>query len=247
MPTHRIDGHTSHSYNSELRSIVDSVVNMGDLVIEQVRHALNAFMTGDTRLAKQVIENDHQINLLELSIDQKCVDILVKRQPAARDLRAIFSIMKAIMDLERIGDQSKRIASAVLRLKEQHPGKKNYFEGIELQEDEFEQINAHVINMLQKSMDAFHDMNAEAALEAAMLDKHIDNSYSEILRQNNQNMLLNCSHFQTILEITWIGRAVERIGDHARNVCEYTIYFVKGLDVRHKSDQEMAELLAKKY
>ncbi|WP_342652020.1 phosphate signaling complex protein PhoU [Vibrio metschnikovii] len=247
MPTHRIDGHTSHSYNSELRSIVDSVVNMGDLVIEQVRHALNAFMTGDIRLAKQVIENDHQINLLELSIDQKCVDILVKRQPAARDLRAIFSIMKAIMDLERIGDQSKRIASAVLRLKEQHPGKKNYFEGIELQEDEFEQINAHVINMLQKSMDAFHDMNAEAALEAAMLDKHIDNSYSEILRQNNQNMLLNCSHFQTILEITWIGRAVERIGDHARNVCEYTIYFVKGLDVRHKTDQEMAELLAKKY
>ncbi|MGL6054489.1 MAG: phosphate signaling complex protein PhoU, partial [Vibrio metschnikovii] len=158
MPTHRIDGHTSHSYNSELRSIVDSVVNMGDLVIEQVRHALNAFMTGDTRLAKQVIENDHQINLLELNIDQKCVDILVKRQPAARDLRAIFSIMKAIMDLERIGDQSKRIANAVLRLKDQHPGKKNYFEGIELQEDEFEQINAHVINMLQKSMDAFHDM-----------------------------------------------------------------------------------------
>ncbi|WP_438876747.1 PhoU domain-containing protein, partial [Bacillus cereus group sp. Bc247] len=90
-----------------------------------------------------------------------------------------------------IGDQSKRIANAVLRLKDQHPGKKNYFEGIELQEDEFEQINAHVINMLQKSMDALHDMNAEAALEAAMLDKHIDNSYSEILRQNNQNMLLN--------------------------------------------------------
>ncbi len=246
MPTHRIDGHTSHSYNSELRSIVDGVVNMGDLVITQVRHALNAFMTGDTTLAKQVIENDHNINLLELAIDQQCIDILVKRQPAARDLRAVFSIMKAIMDLERIGDQSKRIAHAVLRLKEHHPGKKNYFDGIELQEDAFEQINAHVINMLQKSMDAFHNMNAEEALQAAMLDNHIDNSYGEILRQNDKDMLIQGTHYQTILEITWIGRAVERIGDHARNVCEYTIYFVKGLDVRHKKDDEIAELLAKK-
>ena len=244
MTTHGVDGHTSHSYNSEMRSIVDSVVNMGDLVIAQVRDALDAFMTGNSELAKQVIENDHKINLLELAIDQRCIDILVKRQPAARDLRAVFSIMKAIMDLERIGDQSKRIAHAVLRLKEHHPGDKDYFEGIELQQDAFEIINANVINMLQKSMIAFHDLNAHDALEAAMLDKQIDNSYGDILRQNDQDMLVQGTHYQTILEITWIGRAVERIGDHARNVCEYTIYFVTGLDVRHQNDQASAELLA---
>lgn len=247
MATHRIDGHTSHSYNAELRSVIDGVISMGDLVTLQVRQALDAFMQGDSVLAKQVIEQDHSINLLELKIDQQCIDLLVKRQPAARDLRAIFSIMKAIMDLERIGDQSKRIAHAVLRLKEHHSGSKNYFAGIELQQEQFEQINSHVINMLEKSMHAFHDMDADEALKAAMLDKHIDNSYGEILRQNDKHVLSNTSDYQTLLEITSIGRAVERIGDHARNVCEYTIYFVKGLDVRHKTDQEMAELLAKKY
>ncbi|PRQ63268.1 phosphate signaling complex PhoU family protein, partial [Vibrio sp. V01_P9A10T6] len=133
---------------------------------------------------------------------------------------------------------------AVLRLKEHHPGDKDYFDGIELQEDAFETINANVINMLQKSMNAFHDLNAHDALEAAMLDKQIDNSYGNILRQNDKDMLVQGTHYQTILEITWIGRAVERIGDHARNVCEYTIYFVTGLDVRHQNDQAIAELLS---
>uniref|UniRef100_UPI000B9F7D3A PhoU domain-containing protein n=1 Tax=Vibrio sp. V09_P4A23P171 TaxID=1938664 RepID=UPI000B9F7D3A len=130
------------------------------------------------------------------------------------------------------------------RLKEHHPGDKDYFDGIELQEDAFETINANVINMLQKSMNAFHDLNAHDALESAMLDKQIDNSYGDILRQNDKDMLVQGTHYQTILEITWIGRAVERIGDHARNVCEYTIYFVTGLDVRHQKDQAIADLLA---
>lgn len=231
MNKQRIDGHTSQAYDAEMNEIVNDVLLMGEKVTEQVNLALRAFMQMDDTLAKQVIDADKAINDMEVSIDDKCVHVLVKRQPAARDLRAVIAMIKTIKDLERIGDQAKRIARMASKGSSQVMAPKAF--------GEFEQMGLRVNQMLQGAMSAFRQMDADAALQVALLDKQIDNDYEGILRQNMTYMLEDPRNITRIVEMTWVGRAIERIGDHARNVCEHTIYFVKGRDVRHVDDEQL--------
>ena len=231
MNTRMIDGHTSQAYNAEMNEIVNDVLVMGEKVNDQLEKALIAFIQADQALAQQVIEADKSINDMELSIDDKCVQILVKRQPAASDLRAVIAVIKTIKDLERIGDQAKRIARMA--------GNSSAQVLVPNAFSEFEVMGSRVKQMLQGAMNAFRQMDADAALQVALLDKQIDNDYEGILRQNMTYMLEDPRNITRLVEMTWVGRAIERIGDHARNVCEHTIYFVKGRDVRHVDDDQL--------
>ena len=238
MNKQRVDGHTSQAYDAEMNEIVNHVLVMGEKVTQQVELALQAFIQMDSELAKQIIEADKSINDMEVSIDDMCVQVLVKRQPAARDLRAIIAMIKTIKDLERIGDQAKRIARMAGNSSSQIMAPKGF--------SEFEQMGLRVNQMLQGAMTAFRQMDADAALQVALLDKQIDNDYEGILRQNMTYMLEDPRNISRIVEMTWVGRAIERIGDHARNVCEHTIYFVKGRDVRHINDEQLEAVVRNK-
>ncbi|SFX37696.1 phosphate signaling complex protein PhoU [Marinospirillum alkaliphilum] len=236
MSTQRIDGHISQRFDEEMEGIVSDLLAMGELVTEQTESALFAFIRGDVALAQDVISKDTRINELELEIDDHCIQILARRQPAAGDLRAVVAIMKAIKDLERIGDQAKRIARIAVKLADAD-------ERYQKQYGEFELIGSHVISMLQNTLQAFREMDADKALAAALQDKSIDSDYEAILRQNMTYMMEDPRNITRIVEMTWVGRAIERIGDHARNVCEYTIYLVQGLDVRHKDDDQLQAIV----
>ncbi|GAB2579158.1 phosphate signaling complex protein PhoU [Nitrincola alkalisediminis] len=230
MNKQRVDGHTSQAYDAEMNQVVNHVLEMGELVTQQVEKALQAFIHSDSALAQQVVEKDHLVNKMEVDIDNECVQILVRRQPAAGDLRAVIAVIKTIKDVERIGDQAKRIARLALKASEsdQMMAPKEF--------NEFQTMGSRVLEMLRGAMQAFRKMDAEDALSVALLDKQIDNDYEAILRQNMTYMLEDPRNITRIVEMTWAGRAIERIGDHARNICEYTIYFVKGQDVRHQDD-----------
>lgn len=238
MNSQRIGGHTSQRFDTEMRAVVSRVLAMGELVIDQVESAIYAFIRSDVRMAQEVIDRDTRIDALEMEIDDLCVDILARRQPAAGDLRTVVAIMKAIKDLERIGDQSKRIARIAVKLAE-----KGHRQAAAT---EFEGIGSHVISMLQNTLHAFRDMDADKALEAALQDRIIDQEYEAILRSNMNRMVDDPRSISGLVEMSWVGRAIERIGDHARNVCEYTIYLVKGLDVRHKNDDQLQALVRQK-
>lgn len=237
MSPQRIGGHTSQRFDTEMQAIVSQLLAMGELVIDQVESAIYAFIRKDGRMAQEVIGRDTRIDALEMDIEDRCVLILARRQPAAGDLRAVVAIMKAIKDLERIGDQSKRIARIAVKLIES---------GNRQVATEFEGIGSHVISMLQNTLHAFRDMDADKALEAALQDRIIDQDYEVILRNNMTRMAKDPRSISGLVEMSWVGRAIERIGDHARNVCEYTIYLVKGLDVRHKSDDQLQALVRQK-
>lgn len=230
MNKQRVDGHTSQAYDAEMNQVVNHVLEMGELVTQQVEKALQAFIHSDSALAKEVVEKDHLVNRMEVDIDNECVQILVRRQPAAGDLRAVIAVIKTIKDVERIGDQAKRIARLALKASDadQVMAPKEF--------NEFQTMGNRVLEMLRGAMQAFRKMDADDALSVALLDKQIDNDYEAILRQNMTYMLEDPRNITRIVEMTWAGRAIERIGDHARNICEYTIYFVKGQDVRHQDD-----------
>ncbi|WP_417584988.1 phosphate signaling complex protein PhoU [Nitrincola sp.] len=235
MSIQRVDGHTSQAYNAEMNEVVNDVLAMGELVIQQVERALNAFINADATLAQEVISADTSINDMEVEIDDKCVQILVKRQPAAGDLRAVIAVIKTIKDLERIGDQAKRIARMAAKSDNNVLPPKEF--------SEFATMGGHVTQMLHGAMSAFRRMDADEALKVALLDKQVDSDYEAILRQNMTYMLEDPRNITRMVEMTWVGRAIERIGDHARNVCEYTIYFVKGRDVRHTNDEELQAIV----
>ncbi|KAA0873721.1 phosphate signaling complex protein PhoU [Nitrincola tapanii] len=236
MNTSRVDGHTSQAFDADMNEIVNKVLDMGSLVTHQVEKAIYAFIHTDADMARAVISKDDEVNHLEVKIDEHCVQVLVRRQPTAGDLRAVIAAIKTIKDLERIGDQAKRIARSAIKAAEAGAEADRAF-------PEFEMMGTRVVRMLQDAMTAFRNHDAQEALQVALQDKAIDSDYESILRQNMTYMMEDPRNITRIVEMTWVGRAIERIGDHARNVCEYTIYFVKGRDVRHIDDAQIEAIV----
>ncbi|MFN4262187.1 MAG: phosphate signaling complex protein PhoU [Thioalkalivibrionaceae bacterium] len=223
MSQYNLSGHYSQRYDAELERLVNLVLEMGGMVEMQVKDAVRAFTQGDERLAAQVRDNDVRVNSYEVSIDELGVEILAKRQPQAGDLRLVVSVMKTIADLERIGDLSERIAKFTGR---------QAFRGKRSMRD-VELMGELCSNMLHAALNALARMDAKAALEAVKLDQPIDDAYEAIMRQNITFLLEDARNISPFLDMLWTVRALERIGDHARNICEYTIFFVKGRDIRH--------------
>ncbi|RMH14087.1 MAG: phosphate transport system regulatory protein PhoU [Gammaproteobacteria bacterium] len=228
--------HTSRRFNEELEDIRNDVMAMGGLVEKQTAEAIESLLQGDVELADQVIENDYQVNHHEVSIDNKCTQLLARRQPTATDLRFIIAVIKTITDLERIGDQACRVAVSALKLAEmERPA--NHFEEIRHLGDSVEQ-------MLRQSLDAFARFDIQKAALLSEKDEHVDIEYEGIMRQHITYMLENPRSIKRSLQVIWAIRAIERIGDHSQNIGEYVIYLVKGKDVRHTSPDDIQKAIS---
>lgn len=233
METTSLGHHISQQFNEELEDVRNRVLAMGGKVEQQLSDAIKALMEGDSQLAAEVINNDHQVNAMEVSIDEECSRILARRQPAAFDLRLVVAVIKTIADLERIGDQAERVA----RMADELIGST----GINKQFVELEHMARYVRQMLHDTLDVFARMDPEAAIEVARQDERIDGEYESLMRQLLTFMMEDPRNITWTLNMMWIARALERIGDHAENICEYVIYMVKGKDVRHISLEQMEE------
>jgi len=223
--------HISRQYNAELEEIRSRVLQMGGLVEQQIEQALTALVKADTDLGEAVILDDTKVNQLDVTIDEECQQIIARRQPAASDLRLVMAVIKTITDLERIGDEAEKIARMAVRLANEERPKNNYAE--------LQTLGNHVRTMVHDALDAFARMDAQAALQTAREDRHIDQKYESIIREMITFMMEDPRTITRALDVIWAARALERIGDHARNICEYIIYLVKGKDVRHTSLEQI--------
>jgi phosphate transport system protein len=233
MGTGNINHHISQQFNAELEAIRNKVLAMGGLVEEQIENATAALVSGDVEQAEGVISRDYQVNALEVAIDEESIQVLARRQPAAGDLRLIVAVIKTITDLERMGDQAEKVARMAIHLADMERPKNQY--------SELEHLSEQVRKMLRGALDAFARMDAEAAANVAQQDIKVDAEYDAIMRQMITFMMEDPRNVKRTLDTMWSARALERIGDHARNICEYVIYLVKGKDVRHISLEELSK------
>ena len=228
-----IGHHISQRFNEELEAIRNQVLAMGGLVEQQLNNALQAYSDRDSALAEQVITDDYKVNALEVSIDEECTQVLARRQPAAGDLRLVVTVIKTITDLERIGDEVGKVAKMTTHLAE--------LDGSTDHAIDIAQMGDHVRQMLHDALDAFARTDVEAALAVAQEDIKVDREYEALMRQLITYMMEDPRSIRRSLDMMWTARALERIGDHSRNICEYVIYLVKGRDVRHISLEQMEE------
>ncbi len=220
-----IGEHISRQYNEELEDIRTRVLAMGGLVEQQLKNAVQSLVERDTELAAQVILLDHEVNAMEVAIDEECTTILARRQPAASDLRLIVAVIKTITDLERIGDEAERIARMASRLSEDGRSVKLV--------TRIAEMGQHVREMVRGALDAFAHLDTDKAVEIWDRDRRVDEEYESLMRELMTFMMEDPRTIPSILETVFSIRALERIGDRATNICEYVIYLVKGKDVRH--------------
>ena len=217
--------HISEQYDLELAQVRERLMEMGGIVESQVNNSCTALVTHDLDMAEEVRDVEANLNQFEVELDDLCVSIIAKRQPTARDLRTVVSVMKVITDLERIGDEADRIARMALDLANSEIPADHYAD--------FRSLHTNAVKMLKRALDAFARLDIEMALRVIEDDELIDNGYDRILRLCSEQMQSNPTEVERLLRLMWSARAVERIGDHAKNIGEYVIYLVKGRDVRH--------------
>lgn len=225
MEKDSIRQHISTRFDQELEEIRNKVLTMGGLVERQIGESILAVMESNIEVAEAVIQNDVKVNTLEVSIDEECVQILARRQPTASDLRLVIAVIKTITDLERIGDEAKRIANQAIDM-EGHFSKSRQF-------SDLEKLGQRVLAMLRDSLDAFARMDVDLCLSVAQEDEKADREYESIIRQQMTYLMEDPRMIRASIDVMWAARAIERVGDRSCNICEYVIYQVKGRDIRH--------------
>jgi len=232
------DGHSQHisrQFNTELEELKNHMLEMGGRVEKQLADALDAVAHADSALGLKVRRDDDDIDQMEVKIDEECNLILARRQPAASDLRLVLGIIKTVRDLERIADEASKIASTAIKLSEEGEAPEGNVE--------FKHIAEMVSKMVNMSLDAFARYDVDTALTVAQEDASVDMEYGSAMRSLVTYMMEDPRSISRILNLMWALRALERIGDHAKNISEHVIYLVKGMDVRHENIDDVADQL----
>jgi len=235
MSTEGLSHHISSRYNADLEHVRSSVAEMGGLVERQLTQAVGGITEPDARVMVRVAQEELRVNQLERSIDEECSRILATRGPTASDLRLIITILKTITDLERIGDEGEKIAAIAARLAQRERPNNRY--------RELRNLGELVIGMVHDTLDAFARFDTALALQVLRRDRTVDEEYEAIHRQNITFMMEDPRQIRRALDVMWVVRSLERIGDHAKNICEYLMYLVLGKDVRHTKIEEIEKEL----
>ncbi len=235
MSTEGRGQHTSSRFDQELGRVRGDILRMGGMVEQQLTQALAGLLQGDPNVSAAVTEEEREVNALERQIDEECSRILAMRAPAASDLRIVIGALKTATDLERIGDEGEKIALLAARLATMERPQGKY--------RELRHLGRLVVSMVHDTLDAYARFDAEAALAVARRDRIVDEEYEAIQRQNITFMMEDPRAIRRALEVMWVVRSLERIGDHAKNICEHTIYMVHGQDVRHTRLEDVEQRL----
>ena len=225
MQSTDITDHISRRFNADLEELRHQVMTMGGLVETQLASAITAIVTGDSELGLRVARDDYKVNRIEVAIDEECNRLLATRSPAAGDLRLIIAIIKTITDLERIGDEAEKIGFLASKLAAMDRPSDSY--------RELKSLGSHVMQMTRDAMNAYARLNVDAASAVVAEDEEVDQEYETIVRQGITFMMEDPRSIKRVMNVMWVARSLERIGDHAKNICEYVIYMVEGRDVRH--------------
>ena len=217
--------HISHAFNEDLSRIRGLTLEMGHMVEQQIDAAVKALVSGDAYLARKVEVEDYQVDHLEVAIDNECSQVIVRRQPTANDLRYVLAVIKITSDLERIGDEAEKVARMAAHLTEVDRPRDNYLE--------LGKLGGDVADMVRDSVAAFETYNVRLARDVLRRDEAVDRRYEAVNARCMEAMSSDPRDIRRQLYVLWLTRALERIGDHAKNVSEQVFYFVEGLDVRH--------------
>lgn len=225
--------HTSQQFNNELETLRQHFLTMGGVVELQVQNAVQALIDSNGSLAEDVKDKDKTVNELDGIIDQECNRILAKRQPAASDLRMVLSIGKAVSELERMGDEAKKIARLTLKLIDEGESPRGYVE--------INRIGQMVSRMIHDALDAYARLDIDSAITVVNQDRTVDQEYKTALRSLVTYMMEDPRSISRVLNVIWVLRSLGRIGDHARHVCQHLVFLVKGIDVRHVKAEDLEE------
>ncbi|MBN3724347.1 phosphate signaling complex protein PhoU [Burkholderia sp. Ac-20379] len=221
------DKHLSSQFDADLNAVSSKVLEMGGLVEAQITEAIHALNEFDREAAERVIANEDILNSMEVEIDEECGNIIARRQPAARDLRLLMSISKTITNLERAGDEAEKIAKRVRRLADEPIAR-----GVNIAE--IKVSGEMAVTILRRALDAFARLDTVAAAQIVKDDKEIDQEFRAFVRKLVSYMQEDPRTISVGLDFLFIAKAIERVGDHAKNIAEFIIYIVKGTDVRHQ-------------
>ena len=234
-----MDKHLSSQFDAELSGISTRVLEMGGLVEAQVAQAVQALTLFSTDIATQVIRIEERVNQMEMEIDRDLSSIIARRQPTARDLRLLIAISKTIGNLERVGDEAARIARTVQRLT--NAGLPSRLR-LPVGDVSFEASLATA--SLRRALDAFARLDAQAALDVIKHDNEIDAEFDGLLRKLVTYMMEDARTISASIDLVFVAKAIERVGDRAKNLAEQVIYIVKGADVRHASPDSVESVVA---
>ena len=231
-----MDKHISSQFDAELGSVSSRVLELGGLVESQIRHAVYSLSQFSIEVADQVIATEAQVNSMEVEIDRDLSSIIARRQPTARDLRLLIAISKMTANLERAGDESEKIARMVKSII--NSGNSRALPASELR------IAADLASgLLRKALDAFARLDVTEAVSILKEDDLIDQEFDGFVRKLVTYMMEDPRTISASLDLLFVAKAIERIGDHAKNIAEFIIYVVKGADVRHIALAEVESVI----
>ncbi|WP_226703390.1 phosphate signaling complex protein PhoU [Microbulbifer elongatus] len=225
------DQHISRQFNEDLESLKTEMLEMGGLVTRQVADAVEALANADSELAEKVLQVEEEIDRCEMEVDEHATLIIAKRQPAASDLRMVMSVIRIARDLERVGDEASKVAKMAIALTDEGTAPRGY--------TEIRHIANAVRKMLNDALDAYTRFDVKSAMETLAEDEQVDMDYRSAVREMITYMMEDPRSISRVMNVLWTLRSLERIGDHAKNICEQVVYLVKGADIRHGNEKNM--------
>ena len=231
------DKHLSTQFDSELNALSSRLMELGGLVESQIRQAIHALAHFDEEVARQVVQAEQRVNQLEVEIDRELSSVIARRQPTARDLRLLIAISKATANLERAGDEAERIARMVRAIAGRNGAVQTLPAG------ELGVAADLAAALLRKALDAFARLDTAAAVAILKEDDLLDREFDGFVRKLITYMMEDPRTISSSLDLLFVAKAIERIGDHAKNIAEFIIYVVKGADVRHSSMESIESAL----